>query len=370
MAEPYKVFFRFGWVMTILFLGVWPLYTFFHIIPYPGPMHVQGTVSLAIGSFAIGFLLTAMPRFTETPSVSLGAVISLFTLSILELAVLLLGFTSLAALFLAAKFLGIFVFAAPRFVRRKNPIPPSFVWIGFAILYAALGGIGSWFSPTSLFTSFLTQGFMTSLFLGVGGKLIPVLTGVSGGVIVEKKYSRYEMKIHALLAALFFVGLYFQHVLGLIQWGMTLKAIVLFVEIGFLWKLYKTPSRSSRAYLLWIAAWLLPTTQGLSVPFPTWNLHIEHIMFIGTFLVGTIAVASHVIVSHQRLDQSLLIRGRPLGVIGVLLFLAGLTRVIAPFLSYEKHLGYAGLVAVSALLYWGFQFFWAKPALNIGYEEC
>ena len=342
--------------MSILFLGVWPLYSFFKIIPYPGLIHVQGTISLTIGSFAIGFLLTALPRFTETNHASRVTVYSLLGISFVELMVLLLGYSSYAFLFLAIKFFGIFIFAIPRFLKRKNPIPPSFIWVVFAVLYAVIGGVGTWLSPSLLFTSFLTQGFMTSLFLGIGGKLIPVLTGVSNGLIVEKKYHRYDMIFHGLLAITFFISLYFQHTLDWVRWGMSIKSMVLIVEVVFFWKLYRAPIKSSRAWLLWVATWLLPVAQVTAILFPVWNLHIEHLMFVGTFLVGTVVVASHVIVSHQGFSQDLLKKYRPLGLIGMILFFAGLTRVIAPLLTYENQLGHAGLLAVSALLYWGFIF--------------
>lgn len=360
MSEPFKIFFRFGWIMAILFLGVWPIYSFFKIIPYPGLIHIQGTISLTIGSFAIGFLLTALPRFTETNYASKLIVYTLFGLSCIELIILLLGYSTYSSLFLAVKFLGIIVFAIPRIFRRTNPIPPSFIWVVFAIIYAVIGGFGTWLSPSILFTSFLTQGFMTSLFLGIGGKLIPMLTGVSHQLIVEKKYKSHEIILHGLLAIVFFIGLYLQHRLEWIQVGMTLKSLVLLIEIVIFWKLYQIPTSSSRAWLLWIATWLLPLSQISSIFFPPWNLHFEHIMYIGTFLIGTVVVASHVMVTHLTLNQNLLKKYRPLGLIGMLLLFAGLTRVVAPFLTYESHLGYAGLLAISALLYWGFIFFIIK----------
>lgn len=356
MNEPFRVFFKLGWLMAILFLGVWPLYSFFKIIPYPGAFHIQGTISLVIGSFAIGFLLTALPRFTGTPAASKKTIFILMGVSCLELGCLLLNYITYASLFLATKFLLILVFAAPRFLKRKNPIPPSFIWVAFAMAYAVIGGLGSWFGSSILYTSFLTQGFMTSLFLGIGGKLIPVLTGVSSKSIIEKKYNRYEMMIHGFLAMVFFVGLYFQQALEWMLWGMILKSLALIIEIVFMWRLFLTPVNSSRAWLLWLASWFLPLSQIIAIFFPGWNLHVEHIMFIGTFLIGTVVIASHVMVSHQNLNPSLLRKYNPLGLIGMLLFFAVLARVAAPFLNYESYLGYAGLLAVSGLLYWGFIF--------------
>lgn len=370
MAEPFKIFFKFGWLMFILFLGVWPYYSFFHAVSYPGSFHVQGIVSLAVGSFAIGFLLTALPRFTGTKPAGLGVVSILLGLSFAELAFLFLNESSWASLCLAFKFFTLLTFAFPRFLKRQNPLPPSFVWIGFGLFFALVGGIGSFFSPNPFFTSLLTQGFMTSLFVGVGGRLIPFLTGIADSPLTQGKTFPAETKLHSFLALLFGLALVLQGTSNYLQTALFLKAFVLAFEIAVLWRLYKKPHFTARAVLLWIASWLLPLTELTSGFFPAWRLHIEHGLFIGTFLLGTIVVASHVIVSHQNLNQKLLKKYNPLGLVGVLVLFAALTRIMAPLLTYEKHLGYAGLVATSALVYWGFYFFLSRSVFKPNYEEC
>jgi hypothetical protein len=62
-------------------------------------------------------------------------------------------------------------------------------------------------------------------------------------------------------------------------------------------------------------------------------------------------------VSHLEFDAKLLKNIRPLGVFAIVAAIAGFTRVTAPLVSYKRHLAYAGLLSVAALIYWGFIFF-------------
>jgi uncharacterized protein involved in response to NO len=177
MVEPFRLFFPFGWVMGVLFLGIWPAYAFLGIVDYPGVLHVQGVVSLAIGSFAVGFLLTALPRFTGTDDTKPFFVWTLFSLSILEAGLLVSPFGAFAKIAMALKFLMVVSFAGSRVLKGVFPVPPSFIWLGFGLIAAAVGGVGVFFDAGAVFKPLLFRGFLTGIYIGVGGRLIPILTG-------------------------------------------------------------------------------------------------------------------------------------------------------------------------------------------------
>ena len=66
--SPYRIFFSVGLLLGIASIGIWAFFAFGteSLGFYPGFHHVFGVVSLFLGSFIVGFLLTALPRFTAT----------------------------------------------------------------------------------------------------------------------------------------------------------------------------------------------------------------------------------------------------------------------------------------------------------------
>jgi len=356
--EPFFALFRFGIVMGILFLGIWPVYSFLKLIPYPGAIHVQGVTSLFIGSFAVGFLLTALPRFTSTTPTKKITVRYFLFLSALECLLLLGQEFQWSALLSALKFLSLLIFAIPRVKNKKFPLPSSFVWVGMALLQGVAGGIGLFFLEGTWSRNFLHRGLLTGLFIGIGGKLVPILTGISGEAF-SPVGSKKESMQHGFLASIFTLALFFENS----QWTqlcLTIETLVLSVELLFFWRLYRLPVGDARPVLLWLASWCLILGTGLSTLFPIYRMHLMHFVFGGTFLLGTITVASHVTVAHLSLNPELLRNFKPLGLVGALLIIAVITRVLAPVVSYERHLGYAGLLASLSLIYWGLRFLGGK----------
>ncbi len=340
--------------MGITFMGVWPVYSFLGLIEYPGAYHSLGVTSLFIGSFALGFLLTALPRFTGSESAKTGDLLFLFCISLFELILLLSHNLHSAYLVVALKFLYFISFAAKRLWRSTLPLPASFVWIGFALLGVITGALSLFLEIDgyALFSRVLIQrGLLTGLFVGVGGRLMPFLTGMPA-----LKEANQKPSYHLVLASLFFFGLGVETLTSFAHIGLMLQALSIFCELSFLWGLYHLPSKESRAVALWISSWLLFLGPFISSLWPAWTIHFMHLTFLGCFAAGTIAVASHVSVSHRGLDRRLLITKRPLGFIFLLLVLASITRVLAPTADYLSHLGYAGILAIVALLTWTWYF--------------
>jgi uncharacterized protein involved in response to NO len=183
--EPFPLFFVTGWIMGIVFIGAWPLFGFFRVINYPGIMHSQGVISLFVGSFAIGFLLTALPRFTGSGAASLADVTILYLYILLEALMLMSGYFAAANFLMALKFMYVFYFAYSRARNKTLVPPPGFIWVGFALLSVTLGGLGLFvvnmgFAPAlplfPLFKLLVFRGFLISLFMGIGSRIVPFLT--------------------------------------------------------------------------------------------------------------------------------------------------------------------------------------------------
>jgi hypothetical protein len=181
--------------------------------------------------------------------------------------------------------LAVIAFAVPKVLRRKNSLPPSFSWLGLGLLSAIVGCYGVIFEHLPIFKVLMFRGFLVGIFMGIGGRLIPFLTGISGNAIVETKFTRQEPVIHALLAVVFFLGLVAENI-GIDEYeraGIIFQVVALLIEMVFIWKLYKKPGLGARAKILWSASWCLPIASVFSAINPNWSVHFYHIAFVGCF---------------------------------------------------------------------------------------
>src|SRR5438128_6433802 len=72
-TDPYRIFFPLGIVLGAMGVSIWPLYYFGITEGYSGRAHAFVQTDGFLYAFIIGFLLTAIPRFTGTEAPSLGA---------------------------------------------------------------------------------------------------------------------------------------------------------------------------------------------------------------------------------------------------------------------------------------------------------
>src|SRR6266571_166000 len=70
-ADPYRIFFPLGIVLGAMGVSIWPVYYFGLTEGYSGRAHAFVQTDGFLYSFIVGFLLTAVPRFTGTEPPSL-----------------------------------------------------------------------------------------------------------------------------------------------------------------------------------------------------------------------------------------------------------------------------------------------------------
>lgn len=358
--QPFTLFFPLGVFMGIIFLGCWPVYIILKNISYPGVVHAFGTVSLFVGSFAVGFLLTAVPRFTATERASQVEILILFIISWIEFFSLLF-WQEIFAFFTFLKLLTLLIFVAKRLFQAEVQIPASFSWVILGILSGFTGILAYALMPfweplqsfIFLYRSLFLRGFLTGLLIGIGGRLIPVLTNIGDGV--TKSESSY--KSHNFCSLVFFISLIFENTWsGLESFFLAIQSLAIFYEVVSIWKLYKLPTKSARSIGLWFATWNLVLGMLLAAVFYSYKIHFMHFAFVGGFAMATLAVASHVKVAHLNFNTQKLIRFWPLGLILLLVWIAAITRIAAPFSSYLNHLVYSASTLCLALLIWSLTF--------------
>ncbi len=372
---PYRIFFSVGLLLGIASIGIW---TFFALGTeslgfYPGFHHIFGVVSLFLGSFIVGFLLTALPRFTATNPANTNLVYAISFVCLAEILALIKNSEPTALFLCSLKFLILQAFAVSKIRNAKFNPPPSFLWIGAGLLSVVLGSAGKGLAEIEVIQNqtlaefchlAFTRGYILSLFMGVGSLLIPILSGVRLAQPLQIQSSDATKKrtgeklIHGILAALFFAGLLleasYQSALAL-EIGLFLQFFVVATEVIVIWKMYRPPEDSSRGRALSISSWAMVVGFALAVVFPHQRIHLLHIVYILGFLGGTLAIGAHVLVNHEAMDQSLLKQKWPLGIVTLVVILATALRILAPFLEiyYLSLIGAASTLLIFALSLWG-----------------
>ncbi|MCB9060900.1 MAG: NnrS family protein [Halobacteriovoraceae bacterium] len=375
LCFPVALFFAF--YACILWIG----FALFDIGEYPGTRHAE----LFIGGFILfsilGFLETAIPRFTQTDFAKKRDIIMLVILTFL--AVLSTIFNQ-EKVFWVANLLGhlqLFFFAFSRFRNRKSNPPYTFVFVGLGLV---LGLIGSLIVTTSLFINLSWEnasklgkvlyydGLPMALIFGVGGRLIPGILGHTQ--IVNKQRQIYERPISFLdtiplslylMGILFIFGLSFDF-FGKIVIAYIFKSIVI-AFIGFkYWRVHEDPSESKwHGHIIRASCCFMMIATWTVVVFPDYALSIRHLIYISGYSLMTFLVAGRVVLAHSKqANMELEKRVFPYGVIGFIFILAALTRASAELVenSFIFHLGYAGLMFLIGLLIWTLVF--AKKILE------
>jgi uncharacterized protein involved in response to NO len=134
LTDPYRIFFPFGILMGIAGVSIWPLYHWGVTSGYNGRSHAFVQTDCFLYAFIIGFLLTAIPRFTgtSTPSRTVQYVVATF-LGVAAVAFELQYFLAGHLIFVAAH-ASVVAIAARRFRQRQHPPPETFVLVGVAML--------------------------------------------------------------------------------------------------------------------------------------------------------------------------------------------------------------------------------------------
>ncbi len=362
--DPYRILFPLGLVHAIVGTVVWILFSL-DLSTYPGLTHPHRMMGGFLFSFATGFMMTAIPRFTGTARSS-------------KLELLLAAILSLSALFTPTPLavLGMLLFISTFFVRRFLSkffaLPPHFLFLPIGLILGITGSIllilvqsqtiaATYTIPGKVF---LYHGTMLAFLLGIGATLISALLGWAAppthhiesvkSTTHTRKSSLRNWIIPSLQAGIFLLG--FAAELNLDpSIGRGLRAICA-TWIGMQnWRLYRLPKLYARLpFWIWISAWVLLIGLWIHALFPVLDIHAAHLIFISGFGLMTLLVASRVILAHGRYPLDLESKSRIYAVIGILILMTATTRFTAQWTpSIFQHFAYAAAIWIVALIAWG-----------------
>jgi uncharacterized protein involved in response to NO len=349
--EPFRFFFPLGVLLAWIGIGHWLLYaagmTSSYSCLFHGLVQMQGFLM----AFAVGFLLTAIPRRTQSapPSVpemtlAAGALVTVVGAAVAER-------WAMAELAYGTVLLLLLVFAGRRFLASaagRRP-PANFVLIPIGAVHGLAGAvlIGALWPGTPAWAMglgrlFVEQGVFLCLAVGVGGLVLPLIAGRTPPLdLGSSPREGWKALAYGLVGAAILMSFLLEQA-GHARLGPLLRAAAVAGGLGFGggWHMPMRPGFHRR--LVWLAAWLMPLGLAISGLWPDFRVPALHILFIGGFALLAFAVATHVALSH--LGLTAVADGRPPAVVflAVAFLLAMLARVAADWSqTYFIHLGWA-----------------------------
>ena len=374
-TDPYRLFFPLGIAIGIAGVAIWPVYYFGLSPDYSGRSHAFVQSTGFVYAFVVGFLLTAIPRFTNTegPGRAIQFVLAamlLISSAAFELRIERIGHV----VFLLTHCLLLYLVAV-RFVHRRNPPPATFPLIGIGLLTGALGAVINagiaWgvFDPKLdlLGKRSLTEGMILLLVLGVGGFLGPRLLGFRqipdfqkvGALSDETGLSwleRHETAIFVLIGFVMVATLVAEYVF-MLRPAAYVRTIIATAIIAIKIRPWQPPAvRSTLAWCVWLSFLFLTIGLWVSVVAPAYRVEFLHIVFIGGFTLLILSVGMRVTLSHGGHSIAAEKRSWPLRIGITAVIIAMMARAGATFApnSFFEHLAIAALLWIAALAVWGY----------------
>lgn len=353
--EPYRILFPLGVLFCLWGALIWLPQIFVHS-NYPVLAHRYLMLNGFSALFIAGFLMTAVPKFSQTKSAERYEVFSFLFVTLLGLGFAYSDSEKVVFILSSLQALILLNFLFQRVHKRKVNPPYSFVFIFIGLFLWLFSGLMSAAFNSESFKVLHYEGSIAAIILGVGSRLVP---GILGHVeIVQTQRNRYEKEIpflkavpvHFSLMVAFFVGSYFLNDLI----GIYIRAVIVAIIGLYYWKLINFPKiKSALTWCIWISCWLIILSFMLKAFWEAGFIHASHAFFISGNLLLTLLIATRVLQSHGPKDPNLE-NSKILYVVTFLLILAAATRVSAFLMPehYLTHLGYSSFVVSSAVMIW------------------
>ena len=365
--EPFRIFFPFAVLLGWVGVGHWLFYATGITSTYSGFFHGQVMMQAFMMALAIGFLLTALPRRTQSPPPSALeielAIVALLTIT----GAALEQRWVLAQLAYVALFLLLLQFAVRRLVgstAARRP-PASFVLVpigvahglGGAILIAVATQPGASPWTFALGRLLVEQGVFLCFAVGVGSLVLPLMAGSPPPAdLGSSPTERWKLVGFAAIGLTIFASLALE-ASGWMHVGPLARAAVVAAGLGIGGGAWRAPGKPGlHRRLVWLGVWLMPLGLVGAGLFPDFRVAALHVLFIGGFSLLGLGVATHVSLSHLDLESLALGRPPAVGFLGAMVLLAMLARVAADLShTYFDHIGWAaGLWLLGSMVWLAF----------------
>jgi uncharacterized protein involved in response to NO len=366
-ADPFRVFFPLGVVLAWVGVSHWLFYGVGLSSTYSCELHGFIQMQGFMLAFAVGFLLTALPRRTQTAPPTGMEMTFAFAALVATTAGAFAERWWIAEAGYAFVFILLLRFAIRRFLGReagRRP-PAAFVLIPIGVAQGLAGAACIAAASLQLVTpramSFgkllVEQGVFLCLVMGIGSLVLPLMGGTAPPPDLGSS-PRETRKAVAYAAAGFtvFASFVLEHI-GYTRVGPALRAFVFAAALAAGGGAWRRPAKAGlHRQLVWLAVWLIPVGLLASAAWPDYRVPALHILFIGGFGLMAFGVATHVSFAHIGLER--FSTGWPPAVVALAIgFLLALAARLAADASetYFDHLAWAaGLWLVASLIWLAF----------------
>jgi uncharacterized protein involved in response to NO len=315
-SRAYRSLFSLGWIFGLLGALVW-------LQPDSWPVQVHSEIF--VGGFLLsccaGFLLTAIPTMTQAPSPSSLSIAAIGSFLLLGVIASLNKRSDVSYLFYILATLTLIVTLGYCFQRRRFDPPPLFAFVALGLLSGLAGQFLTLLSVLQIInSSWLSLGkslffemMILSLVVGIGARIIPVLLGWKAKVMnPEDRMVRSPVFVflkrlhwHLVLSAFALLATFLVEFLYSPAWGHATRAILVGSLAFGPWKLFMLPKLLNyHRFFLWLSCWfLIAGLIGRAVS-AHYQLHWQHVFFIGCFGLMTVMVAFHVFLEHEGWDRN------------------------------------------------------------------
>lgn len=359
--DPYRVLFPVGLLCSIIGLFIWILFQERIINYYPRDVHANLMFFGFLWSFVAGFLMTAVPKMTNTPGASMQDILIVSSLVVFQIIFSLTQqFEASVILFLAQTSYLIF-FITKRFLVKKQVPFEGFFFIPFAFLQSILGVVVFLSSHETNYTVlYLLSGeaLILNLISGLGSRLIPVLSRIPNALspdVQSNQSSLSKKMIYLLLAVTLNVGFILQ-AFSHQSLGIIIKLIpILYISIMH-FKLFSKGTTLSvvaiglKTGILFIIASQIGTLFSLNL------IATQHLLYVGGFFLITLMIGTRVMLSHGGESLNKEIKSSKIGSVVILLIIAACLRFHMGSDISSAYLKYAAYAAILAVLIWGYKF--------------
>lgn len=357
---PYSYLFPLGILSATLAVLMWVGFDLKWIHFYPKQAHANLMFFSFFWSFIAGFLMTAIPKMTQTFTAQKAELATTVGFVILQWLANLNNLIYFSVLLFLMQLIVLLTFIIRRFLKKQQLPFEGFVFLPAAFVSALIGLICFFIKGEeaySLLYLFSGQAFVLNLICGLGSRLIPVLTRIPMSLSPDQKGSVSKMKemiiLMLTLNTTFLIEAFYTEKLGYV-----LRFIVFLIIIIRYFKIFHKPSIRSfvgiglrlSLYIMAFSYLALAVINGAVLP-------ILHFVFISGFALVTLMVATRVTIAHGGESLDLELQSKTLVVIILAFILSGLFRFLTGWQLSGFLIDFAILFFLIGVLSWFVIFF-------------
>lgn len=356
--EPYYVLFPLGVISACLGVSLWFAYQAHLIDFYPRSAHANLMFFGFLVSFITGFLMTAVPKMTNT-ALAGGVEIFLPTFMVLlQWYFNLRNQTNFSVFLYLGQVLFLVVFIGRRYLISKQIPFEGFVFLPFAFLislialFSFVSGVNQ---DIALVYKYSGEAFLLNLICGLGSRLVPVLSRFKMAInpdVAGQKNKLFKQLLFAIGLNLSFLADF----LGFQVAGYLMRiAFLIFFSI-FQFRIFEIPTQ--KTLLVWgfrASVFSLMLSYFLILFNLSYSIPSLHFIYIGGFSLMALMVGTRVSLVHGGRSLELEQTSKSIIVVILAIMAASILRYFAGADAFGSALTMAGIFFLIALLVWYFK---------------